>query len=96
MSEAIEKAKQSVREGIAVLVIAVDTDDEFWKQYPLRQLHEQVMDSGYLLGYRDALESVMRLLDGDPDPLSIWIASVRTQITERRKDMREDTQATGP
>lgn len=91
MSEAIEKAKQSVREGIAVLVIAVDTDDEFWKQYPLRQLHEQVMDSGYLLGYRDALEAVMQVLEGDPDPLSMWVATVRKQIADRRKDMREET-----
>lgn len=80
-----------IQHAAAVLVEAVDVDTDWWAWQCVAQDSQEAEDSGYLMGYRDALAAcdlAMRL--GKTDILSQYVESVSETTKERVEEMRAD------
>ena len=75
---------RELREAADLLSEACDVDDEYWSALAIGQNSEEAEASGYLIGFRDALNvlAVNGDLDGYLDAVKDRMAEQREEITE--------------
>lgn len=90
-AERVRRAKiaQQIRQAAEALHQAYDTDEEYWSELMCGQDTEEAEASGYLGGYRDALEAVGQLLAGNSDTLAGFVASTKETAAEQLAELAE-------
>lgn len=86
--------EELVRNAASALRDACDTDEVYWEALAVGQDSEDAESSGYLMGYRDALEAVILAFRGDMDTLAKYTDDVRDTTGDRQHDV--ETMAEGP
>lgn len=77
-----------IQEAAHVLAEAVDLDTDYWAWQNVAQDSQEAEDSGYLMGYRDALAACdlfIRL--GLEEPLKSYVETVKETNQERQREM---------
>ena len=83
-SAAILKVGDKLKQAADLLSEAVDVDSEYWDALAVAQSTEEAEASGYLIGFRDALNVLA--ITGD---LEGYLSVVRDQIAEQREEIAE-------
>jgi hypothetical protein len=87
------EVKRLVDEAANTLDVAVDTDTVRWEVQGTGQDSEEAENSGYLMGYRDALMAVQRIVNhGDASPLTHYVEHLRDEI----RDWQQEAEDTAP
>lgn len=82
--------KVLVDDAVTLMIEACDTDDVLWETRATGQDTEEAEASGMLVGYKEALEAVQRLLNhGDAGPLRERLALVREEMLDAQQEVEE-------
>lgn len=82
--------KVLIDDAVTLMIEACDTDDVLWETRATGQDTEEAESSGMLVGYKEALEAVQRLLNhGDAGPLKERLKLAREEMQDAQQEVEE-------